>query len=29
MLDLVEAGKMQEPSRLMARHLDRDRKVKL
>ena len=29
MLDLVEAGKMQEASKLMVRHLDRNRKVKL
>jgi DNA-binding GntR family transcriptional regulator len=29
MLDLVEAGKMQAASKLMARHLDRNRNVKL
>ena len=29
MLDLVEAGKMQEASKFMARHLDRNRNVKL
>jgi DNA-binding GntR family transcriptional regulator len=29
MLDLVEAGKMQEASKFMARHLDRNREVKL
>jgi DNA-binding GntR family transcriptional regulator len=29
MLDMVEAGKMQQASKLMARHLDRNRKVKL
>jgi DNA-binding GntR family transcriptional regulator len=29
MLDLVDAGKMQEASKFMARHLDRNRKIKL
>jgi len=29
MLDMAEAGKMQEASKLMARHLDRNRKIKL